>query len=487
MPLPILAGKQGKGNRRLGIGDIAGGLVRGIGDLGQGIGDIFSDPVIRLGVTGLSRAGKTVFITSLVANLMDRGRMPGLRAAADGTIRAAWLQPQPDDTVPRFDYEAHLAALTGPEPRWPDSTRAISELRLSFRLQPSGLLGPLAGERTVHLDIVDYPGEWLLDLGLLDRSYPDWAEATLSRIADRALAQDYLGLARTTDATAPLDEVRAKRLAASFADYLRAARAAGYSDCTPGRFLLPGDLAGSPALTFAPLPRPDSDPRGSLWREMDRRFEAYKTHVVKPFFRDHFARIDRQVVLADVLGAIHSGPAAVEDMRGAMADILAAFRPGRNRWLASILGGKRVEKILFAATKADHLHHSQHGRLTAIMAAMMREARDRADFAGAATAALSIAAVRATVEETVSQGGQTLDCVRGTLLGSGRQAAFYPGELPDNPARLLAPAREGAPKWLDADYQVMTFAPARLTLRPGEGPPHIRLDKAAEFLIGDRL
>ncbi|WP_147393209.1 YcjX family protein, partial [Paracoccus siganidrum] len=26
-----------------------------------------------------------------------------------------------------------------------------------------------------------------------------------------------------------------------------------------------------------------------------------------------------------------------------------------------------------------------------------------------------------------------------------------------------------------------------MTARPGDGPPHIRLDRAAEFLIGDRL
>ncbi|MGD7428476.1 YcjX family protein, partial [Ralstonia pseudosolanacearum] len=44
-----------------------------------------------------------------------------------------------------------------------------------------------------------------------------------------------------------------------------------------------------------------------------------------------------------------------------------------------------------------------------------------------------------------------------------------------------------AEKWLDADYSVMNFAPARLTLRPGDGPPHIRLDKAAQFLLGDKL
>ena len=465
------------------LSDITDRLGRTI----EGLAQPFSDPVIRLGVTGLSRAGKTVFITALVANLMDRGRMPGLRAAAEGRILSAFLQPQPDDTVPRFDYEAHLAALTGPEPRWPESTRAVSELRLSFRLKEAGLLGSVRGPRTLHLDIVDYPGEWLLDLGLMDRRYGDWARDVLARIGGRAEAAGYLAALGEVDGGAPLDETVAKRLADTFAQYLHAARAAGYSDCTPGRFLLPGDLAGSPVLTFAPLPEPAAAPRGSLRREMERRFEAYKEKVVKPFFRDHFARIDRQVVLVDVLGAIHAGPKAVEDMRTAMADILAAFRPGKVGWLMGLLGTRRVERILFAATKADHLHHSEHMKLTAIMAALMREAKDRADFAGADTAAMSIAGLRATVEETVSHEGRTLDAVRGRLLATGREATAYAGELPQNPAEILAPARQGAAGWLDADYRVMNFAPARLRLKPGEGPPHIRLDRAAEFLIGDRL
>ena len=469
------------------ITDIADGLTRKVENVTDTLSETLFEPVIRLGVTGLSRAGKTVFITSLVANLMDRGRMPGLLAASEGRISAAFLQPQPDDTVPRFDYETHLAALTSPEPRWPDSTRAVSELRLSLRVRPAGLLSGLSGPRTVHLDIVDYPGEWLLDLGLLDKSYADWSAEVLDRLENRPQAADYLTQAQATDTAAPLDEPVAQSLAKGFTAYLNAARDAGFYDCTPGRFLLPGDMAGSPALTFAPLAQPDTPPRKSLWREMERRFEAYKAQIVKPFFRDHFARIDRQIVLVDALGAIHRGPQAVEDMRRAMADILSAFRPGRNAFLTRLLMGRRVEKILFAATKADHLHHTQHARLTAIMAALTRDARDRADFAGAETQAMAIAALRATVEETVQHAGQSLDCVRGRLLTTGKQAAFYPGDLPQDPARLLAPAREGAKQWLDADYQVMNFAPARLSLNPGEGPPHIRLDRAAQFLIGDRL
>lgn len=465
-------------------------IADGVLDVAQSIYDTGADlvgtPTIRLGVTGLARSGKTVFITSLVANLLDRGRMPHLLAASEGRIAAAYLQPQPDDTVPRFDYEAHMGALTGQPPRWPDSTRAVSELRVSLRVKPHGLLAGLQGARTVHLDIIDYPGEWLLDLALLDQDYDDWSAATLARLATRDSGAAYCKVEGATDGTAKLDEMQAKSLAAAFTEYLHAARAAGFYDCTPGRFLLPGDLDGSPVLTFAPL-SPGDAPRRSLRREMARRYEAYKSQVVRPFFRDHFSRIDRQVVLVDALGAIHSGPAAVEDMRAAMADILGAFKPGRNAFLTRLFRGKRVERILFAATKADHLHHSQHARLTAIMEALTRDARDRARFAGAETQPLSLAALRATTEETMTHDGAPLDVVRGTLLDTGKQAAFYPGALPEDPSHILAPAKDGAAAWLDQDYQIMRFAPAPLTLRPGDGPPHMRMDRAAQFLIGDKL
>ncbi|MDJ1015717.1 MAG: YcjX family protein [Paracoccaceae bacterium] len=472
--------------RPLILGDFADGLTRGVETAVNTVSEAFFEPVIRLGVTGLSRSGKTVFITSLVANLISRGRMPGLRAAADGRILSAWLQPQPDDTVPRFAYEEHLAALTGPEPRWPEGTTGISELRLSLRVQPSGLFGGVSGPRTIHIDIVDYPGEWLLDLALLDQTFDDWSAHALSRAAPREAAEPYMQRLSETDADSRLNEEVAASLAKTYTAYLKAAREAGYSDCTPGRFLLPGDLAGSPALTFSPLP-PLSAPRGSLAREFSRRFEAYKRQVVKPFFRDHFARIDRQIVLVDVLGAIHSGPKAVEDMRIALADTLAAFRPGRNAFLSQIFLGRRVEKILFAATKADHLHHNQHASLTAITKALLADAKGRADFAGAGTVAQSIASLRATTEDTISRDGRELDVVRGRLLQDGRRAAFYPGRLPDDPARILSPARDGAETWLDADYEIMAFAPEPMTLKSGEGPPHIRLDRAAEILFGDKL
>ncbi|MEM6387199.1 MAG: YcjX family protein [Pseudomonadota bacterium] len=468
------------------LGDIADGVTRGVETTVKTVSEAFFEPVLRLGVTGLSRAGKTVFITSLAANLLNRGRMPGLRAAADGRIEAVWLQPQPDNTVPRFRFEEHLAAMTGRDPVWPDGTTGISELRLSFRVRPTGLLAGFQGAHSLHLDIVDYPGEWLLDLALLDQSYRDWSDTVLARFGERGEFKSFRDQLGATDGAARLDEPVAQALAASYTDALSQLRASGMSNCTPGRFLMPGELAGSPVLTFTPLP-PGAALRGSLAREFERRFEAYKREVVRPFFREHFARIDRQVVLVDMLGAIHAGPAAVEDMRQSLADILATFRPGRNDFLRQIFLGKRVEKILFAATKADHLHHSQHPQLTAIAEAILSDARARADFAGAETAALSLASLRTTTEDRVEQGGRSLDVVRGRLLTTGKPVAMYPGRLPDDPAKLLNPARSGAETWLDAEYSIEGFQPQEVALKPGDGPPHIRLDRAAEFLIGDRL
>ena len=130
-------------------------------------------PSLRLGVTGLARAGKTVFITALVHNLMHGGRLPLFKAYASGRIAGAMLQPQPDDDVPRFDYERHVAALVD-ERIWPDSTRQVSELRLTVAYESASFLSRTFGSGKLNVDLVDYPGEWLLDLPLLSKGFATW-------------------------------------------------------------------------------------------------------------------------------------------------------------------------------------------------------------------------------------------------------------------------------------------------------------------------
>ena len=67
---------------------------------------------------------------------------------AEGRIVRAYLEPQPDDRVPRFAYEEHLAELASDPPQWPESTRRISQLRVTIEYtppQPCGARSARAG------------------------------------------------------------------------------------------------------------------------------------------------------------------------------------------------------------------------------------------------------------------------------------------------------------------------------------------------------
>jgi uncharacterized protein len=451
-------------------------------------------PTIRLGVSGLARAGKTVFITALVHGLLRGGRFPVFDALATGRLARARLAPQPDDAVPRFDYENHVRRLV--EARaWPASTRQISELRLVVEYQSHR-----GANRTLTLDIVDYPGEWLLDLPLLAKSFEQWSAESLQVSREHPRAQAAAGWHAhlgTLDPAGREDEQSAVTAARLFTGYLQACRDEPYglSMLPPGRFLMPGDLAGSPALTFAPLDLADGGPApgGSLWAMMRRRYEAYKDVVVRPFFRDHFSRLDRQIVLIDALAAFNAGPAAVHDLERTLAAIFDCFRVGRTS-LVSRLFSPRIDRILFAATKADHLHHTSHDRLEAILKRLTERATKRARFEGAQVDVIALAAVRATREALVQRRGERLPSILG-LPGAGQivdgesfdgrgEAAIFPGDLPDDPAALFVPG--AAP---GVDLKFLRFRPPALEAADNGTPalPHIRLDRALQFLIGDRL
>jgi hypothetical protein len=459
-------------------------------------------PTIRLGVTGLSRAGKTVFITAFIHNLLSGGRLPFFDPVAQGRLLRAYLEPQPDDEVPRFDYERHLSDLLADPPRWPQSTRRLSQLRLTLEFEPQSLIDRALGRGALHVDIVDYPGEWLLDLPLLGKSYWAWSaqELEMSRDPNRKmLSGEWRKLVARLDPLAEADEHDAKRACDAFTDYLRKCRESGDAAVVPpGRFLMPGELEGSPAMTFSPLELPEDTgpPRASLWAMMERRYEAYKTHIVKPFFRDHFARLDRQIVLVDALTALNGGRHALHDLERALSDILACFRPGANNWLSSILY-RRIDRILFAATKADHLHHTSHDRLEAIVKRLARAGIERAGMAGAQVGVVALAAVRATREGEARVQGETLPCIIGhplagetigprTFDGS-EEYAIFPGDLPERPESLDA---FGGREISNDQIGIVRFRPPDLPEDAVGKPatlPHIRLDRALDFLLGDRL
>jgi hypothetical protein len=218
---------------------------------------------------------------------------------------------------------------------------------------------------------------------------------------------------------------------------------------------------------------------------------------VKPFFRDHFARLDRQIVLVDTLAALNAGPEGLAHLEQTLSDILACYRPGANSWLNALLR-RRIDRIVFAATKADHLHHTSHDRLEAILARLTRSAIKRAEFAGAQVNVLALAAIRATREGHVTHGRERLPCIlgypiegevlEGEAFDGNTEYAIFPGDLPSDPDKVL----HGGP-WAKRAAKSMHFVRFRPPLLENAGGerrgvlPNIRLDRALNFLIGDKL
>jgi predicted YcjX-like family ATPase len=188
------------------------------------------------------------------------------------------------------------------------------------------------------------------------------------------------------------------------------------------------------------------------------------------------------------------------DLERTLAGIFDCFRVGRTSLLGKLFS-PRIDRILFAATKADHLHHASHDRLEAILKRLTDRAIARAKFEGAQVDVIALAAVRATREASVECGGERLPSILGIPAAGqviGRQtfdgateAAVFPGDLPADPGMLFERTAAAAAAHIPhgADVKFLRFRPPALetTATGTVALPHIRLDRALQFLIGDRL
>src|ERR1700738_2853782 len=138
----------------------------------------------------------------------------------------------------------------------------------------------------------------------------------------------------------------------------------------------------------------------------------------------------------------------------------------------------KIDRILFAATKADHLHHSSHDRLEAVLRRTVGRAVARAEDTGADIDVVALAAVRATREAQVQRGRDKLPPILGTPapgeMANGEtfdgetEVATFPGDLPADPEELFAGENAfrglSSAKAEKADFRFLRFRPPRLEL-----------------------
>jgi len=455
--------------------------------------DVFNralDRHVKLAVTGLSRSGKTVFITSLVHQLLhgtEGTHLPFFEIVGSGRLIGTKIMPQPHMHIPTFRYDTSIEQLCGELPTWPDRTSNISEIRLAMRYRSQNIMFKhVAPVSTLYLDITDYPGEWLLDLPLLELSFEQWCEQIIADCKKQprlGLSAQWRAFMEKTDLQAPARDATLREGAQLYTDFLYAGKEAGLSLLQPGRFTMPmpgESLKDAPILEFFPvleIPYGFKD-ESSLYSVLKRRYDSYKEHVVKKFYTQHLSNYDRQIVLVDALRTLNLGYPIFEDMRNAVNMVLHSFRYGKTGLFSRLLGLK-IDKMLLAATKADHITPNQLPNLERFLQLMLAKSQNNASFEGVITKTLALSAVKCTQAANATFQGQKVSCIKGVPLNDDKPIALFPGEVP-----VEIPMPE---EWVKDRFNFVEFKPPRLANVHGDGLPHIRMDRALEFLLGDKF
>ncbi len=462
------------------------------GKLAKNIGiqlDRLRDRRICIGITGLSRSGKSTFITSLINQLLQhkKSSLPGFSPVLSGRLIDVRMHPLEDPDLVAFPYNAAWSRLCSKPAAWPEPTRDASGCLLELRLrQKSGALNPFARDHfSLWLEIRDYPGEWLLDLPLRALSYRDWCMECAHRydLEPRAsLAPDLFAQLTQLD---PLAEANAAQLAdlqARFCVFLRACKEQGLSQIQPGRFLVPGQADDSSLMAFIPLltlaeideDRLKKAADNSWYCVLERNYRRYVSELVEPFYRHFFSHIDRQLVLVDVVSALNGGPAHLDDMREALTRITDSFHYGRQNRLLQLFR-PRIDRVLYAATKIDQVISDDHEAVRIFLARLVSDAYRHAEYEGIQPACEATSAVRCS-REVDDRGDRAISGYDVSGQPVGYVHPRFPTRIPDQA------------HWQHLmDWQIPPLQPpAGLSAINGDAIPHIRLDTVLNQLLEDK-
>ncbi len=436
------------------------------------------DKTIKVAITGMSRSGKTVFLTSIINQLIANDKLPYLNDKLGRTFVARLLPP--DSVYMRFDYYNKLKALRNAKPRWPKSTKAVSKTTVQFEFKSEyGFLE----NQIINLELIDYPGEWLLDLAMLDMSYEQWSEFMIGLASEDArskFSSEWLTDIKTHELYKDGDyfEIQ-EQLFDLYSEYLKSLYYHEFSFMQPGRFIEPGDMKDDPLLLFCPLPTPLSEvEEGSIYEQFQKRYESYVSEVVKRLYLEHFQTFDSQIILVDLIKTLNEGEAVFEDMHLALKSILKTFTYGSNNVFSKFFDLK-IDHVLFAATKADHIPASAHESYMNLLGEMIWDIKKELDVKHIETEVTIFSAVKSTQFVKAKLEGEEVDCVRGIVEDEDEPSTHFPGSLPAH--------YKDRDFWKNADFNFQTFKPISFPPRDSHAVEHIRMDRLIYSLLKDRV
>ena len=207
------------------------------------------------------------------------------------------------------------------------------------------------------------------------------------------------------------------------------------------------------------------------------RYVEYKERVVRQFYKKHFLSFDRQIVLADCLSPLNKGPESFADLQLAITMILESYSYGQSS-LFSRLFSPKIDRLLFAATKADHVTQEQHGNLVSLLNELIYQSKHQLNYDAIKMKTLAIASVKATTAGKSIHQGQQVPVIQGRRSSDDKTITVFPGSVPKK-----LPDDE---YWREQHFNFIAFEPQQ-SIAPYECLPHMRMDQVLQFLLGDKM
>jgi len=441
---------------------------------------------LRLAVTGLRQAGKTVFLTSMINFLLENGSKHSALFRRKGLMVSAKELP-PDSSVARFPYEDYLGRFKKKPPEWPEPTNELTEFHLKLILRKGN-----RRTKEYGLELVDYPGERIMDLPLWGKTYESWSDETDRESACGIrghLRREFRQSCMTLSDSSPKNAAQKKSAVECYKDYLSKCKNKGLNFLQPSKMLL--EDSGAENLTFCPLPRKVRKSAPSIAAEFKKEYKAYKKRNIRNFARE-ITICSRQIVLVDILQILKNGVHVYNDARKCFDSILDMYRyKKKHSWFMNLIVRSfpfkkvNIDRVAFVATKADQATRNNRQNMKALLEKLVERKHDYLKYDRDANVGFFFAAAhRSTKDIKVNlkgiwrEQGKSVSALAGRLKKDpGKEREIFPGEMPDEWPGEWNPEEKA--------YRFSDFAPRVLPARNGAIFDHINLDEVLLYMFED--
>lgn len=344
--------------------------------------DWFIRDVHRITMTGLSRSGKSMLFTSLMTTLKYRSEenyncLPLLKSLPIELVEGMKLDAIESYEI--FPLTDHLHSLENQS--WPKPTEQIYGFKLSITLKETGSIKKyLLPRREIIFEFLDYPGEWITDMPMLNKTFSQWSDsAWAQQMAEPQsyYAQEWHDFTRAFNFDLNPDNESIALVVNEYRNYLKKSKEGGISLLQPGSFLISGSGFDWEHSGFAPLPTRVTSDLTNPWNKVfSNNYQLFLDQWLKPLKENSFKESDKQIILIDLFEGLNHSKLHLQQLKETLSNLSETFVYGNPNWFSkNILRNKAIGKVAFVATKADLIPETQKPQLLSLLQDITEGAR----------------------------------------------------------------------------------------------------------------